>query len=214
MSKEKNLIKIKKSKNSNTVFGLPAKSYVDEDFWKKECQTVLSNGWLFVGFAHELKKPGDVNPLFIANKPILLVRNNKNEITAFHNVCSHRCLKLVDEKKNVGKIISCPYHAWSYDLDGKLKSAPHVGGTNQHKPEGFNFPISLIIFDDKIALSIRSFPYISKSTSRAYHLIAQSTFHWSLQFPSKILDSNFLPLLSNIILEFFLSISKTGISNT
>ena len=98
MSKEKNLVKIKKSKNPNTVFGLPAKSYVDEDFWRRECDTVLSNGWLFVGFTHELKNPGDVNPLFIANKPILLVRNNNNEITAFHNVCSHRCLKLVDEK--------------------------------------------------------------------------------------------------------------------
>ena len=138
MSKEKNLVKIKKPKNSNTIFGLPPKSYIDEDFWKKECETVLSNGWLFVGFCHELKKSGDVIPVFIANKPILLVRNG-NEISAFHNVCSHRCLKLVNEKKNVGKIIRCPYHAWSYDLDGKLKAAPHIGGTNQHKPKGFNF---------------------------------------------------------------------------
>jgi choline monooxygenase len=139
MSKEKNLFKIKKPKNPNTIFGLPAKSYTDENFWKKECKTVLSDGWLFVGFLHELKKTGDVIPLFIADKPILLVKNNNNEVAAFHNVCSHRCLKLVDEKKNVGKIIRCPYHSWSYDLDGKLKSAPHVGGTNQHKPKGFNF---------------------------------------------------------------------------
>ena len=139
MSKEKILVKIKKPKNPNTIFGLPAKSYTDENFWKKECSTVLSNGWLFVGFVHELKKSGDVVPLFIADKPILLIKNNNNEITAFHNVCSHRCLKLVDEKKNVGKIIRCPYHAWSYDLDGNLKAAPHVGGTDQHKPKGFNF---------------------------------------------------------------------------
>jgi choline monooxygenase len=143
MSKEKNLVKIKKPKNSNTIFGLPPKSYIDEDFWKKECETVLSNGWLFVGFSHELKKSGDVIPVFIANKPILLVRNG-NEISAFHNVCSHRCLKLVNEKKNVGKIIRCPYHAWSYDLDGKLKAAPHVGGTNQHKPKGSNHGLKSI----------------------------------------------------------------------
>ena len=52
MSKEKNLVKIKKPKNSNTIFGLPSKSYIDEDFWKKECETVLSNGWLLVGFSH------------------------------------------------------------------------------------------------------------------------------------------------------------------
>ena len=82
MSKEKNFVKIKKSKNTNTIFGLPAKSYTDENFWKKECETVLSNDWLFVGFAHELKNTGDVIPLYIANKPILLVRNNNNEIKA------------------------------------------------------------------------------------------------------------------------------------
>ena len=63
MSKEKFLVKIKKPKHPNTIFGLPAKTYTDEEFWKKECETVLSNGWLFVGFAHELKKSGDVIPL-------------------------------------------------------------------------------------------------------------------------------------------------------
>ena len=138
MAREKILVKIKKPKNLNTIFGLPSKSYTDENFWKKECNTVLSEGWLFVGFVHEFKKPGDVIPLFIADKPILLVKDN-NKINAFHNVCSHRCLKLVDEKKNVGKLIRCPYHSWSYDLEGKLKAAPHIGGIDQHQPKGFNF---------------------------------------------------------------------------
>ena len=99
MSREKSLIRIKKPKNLNTIFGLPSESYTDEKFWKKECNTVLSNGWLFVGFVHEFLKSGDVYPILIAGKPILLIKNNKNEINAFHNVCSHRCLKLVDEKK-------------------------------------------------------------------------------------------------------------------
>ena len=108
MSKEKNLFKIKKPKNLNTIFGLPAKSYTDENFWKKECNTVLSDGWLFVGFVHEFSKPGDVIPISIGGKPILLIKNNKDEITAFHNVCSHRCLKLVNEKKNVGKLFDVP----------------------------------------------------------------------------------------------------------
>ena len=160
MSKKKSLFKIKKPKNLNTIFGLPAKSYTDESFWKKECDTVLSDGWLFVGFVHEFKKVGDVIPLFIAGKPILLIKNNNNKITAFHNVCSHRCLKLVDEKKNVGKIIRCPYHSWSYDLEGKLKAAPHIGGTNQHQPKGFNFldhglkPIRIYIWHDWIFINL------------------------------------------------------------
>ena len=139
MRANKKNIEIKSPKNKNTIFGLPAKSYTDNDFWKIECDTVLSNGWLFVGFVHEFKKAGDVQPIFIAGKPILIVKNENDEIKAFHNVCSHRCLKLVNEKKNTGKLIRCPYHAWSYDLQGNLKAAPHIGGTNNHKPKGFNF---------------------------------------------------------------------------
>ena len=160
MSKNKNLIKIKKPKNINTIFGLPAKTYTDHEFWKKECNTVLANGWLFVGFVHEFLKAGDVIPIFIASKPILLVKNNSNKINAFHNVCSHRCLKLVDEKKNAGKAIRCPYHSWTYDLDGKLKAAPHFGGTNQHRPNRFNYldhglkPIRIHIWHDWIFINL------------------------------------------------------------
>jgi len=126
------------TKTSKSIHGLPAKSYTDQQFWEIECNTVLADGWLFVGFVHEFLKPGDAIPISIAGKPILLIKNNKDEITAFHNVCSHRCLKLVNETKNVGKIIQCPYHSWAYDLDGKLKASPHFGGTNQHTPKGFS----------------------------------------------------------------------------
>jgi len=127
------------TKNSKSIHGLPSKSYIDQQFWEIECSTVLADGWLFVGFVHEFLKPGDVIPISIAGKPILLIKKKKDEINAFHNVCSHRCLKLINEIKNVGKVIRCPYHSWTYDLEGKLKAAPHIGGTNQHKPKGFNF---------------------------------------------------------------------------
>ena len=92
------------TKNSKSIHGLPAQSYTDQHFWEIECNTVLTDGWLFVGFVHEFKKAGDVMPIFIAGKPILLIKNNDNKITAFHNVCSHRCLKLVDEKKMLEKL--------------------------------------------------------------------------------------------------------------
>ena len=160
MRVNKKTIGIKSPKNKNTIFGLPAKSYTDNDFWKKECDTVLSNGWLFVGFVHEFKKAGDVQPIFIAGKPILIIKNENDEIKAFHNVCSHRCLKLINEKKNIGKLIRCPYHAWSYDLQGNLKAAPHIGGTNNHKPKGFNFkehglkPIRIHIWNDWIFVNL------------------------------------------------------------
>ena len=118
--------------------GLPAKAYTDKDFWDRECKNVFANNWVFVGFAHELKNIGDVIPIKVAEQPILLVKNTKQKIVAYHNVCSHRCLILVDERRNFKKIINCPYHAWSYDLDGNLINSPHFGGTNNHVPKGFD----------------------------------------------------------------------------
>ena len=209
MLKSKNIVKIKKPKNINTIFGLPAKSYIDENFWKTECNTALSDGWLFTGLVHELKKPGDVIPLFIADKPILLVKNSNNEINAFHNICSHRCIKLVEEKKNVGKIINCPYHAWSYDLDGKLKAAPHVGGTNQHRPEGFNFldhglkPIRIHIWHDWIFINFngkaKEFEDYAKPLIKKFSDIDLSNLKYAATLDFGKINTNWKFLIENFI---------------
>ena len=147
-------------KSKTIANGLPAMAYTDEEFWIKECETVFTDNWVFVGFVHELKNLGDVLPISVAGKPILLVKNRNGKIVAFHNVCRHRCLKLVDLNKNVGKMIRCPYHAWAYDLDGKLLASPHFGGTNQHQPKEFNSndfglkPIKVAIWYDWIFVNL------------------------------------------------------------
>ena len=123
---------------ASPAHGLPPEAYTGDGFWQAECESVLKNNWVCAGIAHELKETGDVVPVTVAGQPILLVRNVAGEITAFHNVCRHRCLTLVEEPGNVGKLIRCPYHAWAYDLAGNLKASPHFGGTNQHDTEGFD----------------------------------------------------------------------------
>jgi len=77
------LIKYKMSKNSKSIYGLPAKYYTDQQFWEIECNTVLAEGWLFVGFVHEFLNSGDVIPISIAGKPMLLVKNNKVKLLHF-----------------------------------------------------------------------------------------------------------------------------------
>ena len=125
--------------NDNTIYpGLISSAYTSNEFWLEETKTIFADSWVFVGYKHELNNIGDVLPIKVADQPILLVKNTKKEIKAFHNVCSHRCVTLVDKAKNTKKIISCPYHAWAYDLDGNLLASPHFGGTNIHKPDNFN----------------------------------------------------------------------------
>ena len=80
---------------------------------------------------------GDVKPFNLLGLPLFLVRNKKNQIKVFHNVCSHRGVKLVNKKGNIRNVIRCPYHSWSYTSDGKLIATPHIGGMNKHSSAKF-----------------------------------------------------------------------------
>ena len=119
--------------------GLPAAAYTSEAFFALESERIFSESWVFAGFAHELPRAGDVAPTTVAGRPVLLVRDTERRIRAFHNVCRHRCLKLVDERRNVGRAIRCPYHSWTYGLDGTLHVAPYFGGRDPRAvPTGFD----------------------------------------------------------------------------
>ncbi|MCY3769042.1 MAG: aromatic ring-hydroxylating dioxygenase subunit alpha [Gammaproteobacteria bacterium] len=118
--------------------GLPSFVYTDEAFRQVENQTIFAGHWVFAGFAHRLEKVGDVEPVTVAGKPFFIVRSDEGTISAFHNVCRHRCLKLVETAKSCGRLIQCPYHRWAYDLRGRLKSAPYFSGLSRTAPEGFS----------------------------------------------------------------------------
>ena len=109
--------------------GLPAAAYTSEAVFQLENERIFADSWVFAGLAHELARPGDVVPVTVAGKPVLLVRDANGEVRAFHNVCRHRCLMLVEEPCNVGPAIQCPYHTWTYKLDGALHSTPYFGGS-------------------------------------------------------------------------------------
>ena len=119
--------------------GLPAAAYTSEAFFALENERMFADSWVFAGLAHELARPGDVVPVTVAGRPVLLVRDGTHEVRAFHNVCRHRCLKLVDEPGNAGPTIQCPYHSWTYRLDGALHIAPYFGGRDPRAvPAGFD----------------------------------------------------------------------------
>lgn len=119
--------------------GLPGAAYTSEMFFALENERIFSGSWVFAGFAHELARTGDVTPVTVAGQPVLLVRDAEQRIRAFHNVCRHRCLKLVDKPGNVGRAIRCPYHSWTYGLEGDLRITPYFGGRDPRAaPAGFD----------------------------------------------------------------------------
>ena len=118
--------------------GLPNECYLNNDYLEFEKEKIFKNNWTMIGVASSVLNPGDAKPFNLLGIPILIVRNKENEVKVFHNVCSHRGFKLVDQECKLKNVIRCPYHSWSYDFNGKLTVTPHIGGLGKHEVEGFD----------------------------------------------------------------------------
>ena len=99
------------------------RSYIDPKFLQIEQEQVFKRCWQFVCHEEKLSETGNYISFQIANQSILVMRNNKGELKAFYNVCQHRGHELLFGEGKT-KRITCPYHAWTYDLDGQLVNAP------------------------------------------------------------------------------------------
>ncbi len=108
--------------------GLPNEFYVDEQTFAAERDAVFFKNWAAIGFCKDVPQEADARPVTFLGIPLLLVRGRDGKVRVFQNTCRHRGMILVDKPAKVRGVIRCPYHSWCYDLDGKLKTTPHVGG--------------------------------------------------------------------------------------
>ena len=114
--------------------GLPGCVY-GEDFFELERRLLFPRSWCAVAVGAELPEPGDALPTSLAGWPLLLVRGRDGGIKAFHNICRHRGMRVVMEPCKGRNNFSCPWHGWTYDLDGRLVGTPHLGGRGVHRVE-------------------------------------------------------------------------------
>ena len=118
--------------------GLPNRAYTSPDFFRIELERIFAPSWACLGHAADVPRPGDVRPVRLLDLPLLMVRTAAGAVRVFHNVCSHRGNELVWEPCRTKGGIRCPYHAWTYDLEGRLIGTPNVGGFGVHKVDGFD----------------------------------------------------------------------------
>jgi glycine betaine catabolism A len=106
---------------------LPAKYYVDESYFQEELEKHFFGQWICVGRAEQISRPGNYFLREVRNESLILTRDESGKPHAFYNVCRHRGTRLCDKSEGVfsGRI-ACPYHAWTYALDGKLTGAPQM----------------------------------------------------------------------------------------
>ena len=118
--------------------GLPNECYISDEYLNFERDKIFSDNWTMIGVASSIPEIGDVKPFILLGIPLIALRDKSKKIKVFHNVCSHRGLKLISEKCKLKNLIRCPYHSWSYDFSGKLIATPHIGGLNKHSAVGFD----------------------------------------------------------------------------
>jgi len=113
-------------------FTIPARFYTDSDIYELEKEGVFYNSWCYAGHISQLKTSGDYITIKIHDQSIFIIKSKSGELKAFYNVCLHRGHELLSGEGKTNTIV-CPYHAWSYTLDGNLKVA-----RNSQNVEDFN----------------------------------------------------------------------------
>jgi len=106
---------------------VPPACYTDAEFYDFEVEAVFRHSWLYVCHASEVADPGDQLALTVAGEPIVITRDHTGTLRALSAVCRHRSYPLVEEEHRNGRHLRCPYHYWTYSLDGRLVAAPDMG---------------------------------------------------------------------------------------
>ncbi len=115
--------------------GLPSRYYTDPALGALENRRLFAETWAGIGFAKDLPAPGTMKPVRFLDIPLLMVRDKAGAVRVFENVCRHRGMILA-ERAGPCSVIRCPYHAWTYGLDGRLRATPHIGGPGVHDHSG------------------------------------------------------------------------------
>ena len=109
---------------------IPAPWYVDTRVLELERQSTFATSWQLVGRTDQVPNRGDYVTWEVAGEPIVVVRGDDDTLRGFFNVCRHHAAEVMTEPAGCAKVLRCPYHGWTYGLDGRLRGTPDFGGVS------------------------------------------------------------------------------------
>jgi choline monooxygenase len=112
------------------AYTIPADWYIDERIASLERDQVFGSNWTAVGRADQAAAPGEFFTFDLAGEPLIVVRGADLQLRAFYNVCRHHAAAVATAPCGVAQHLRCPYHGWTYGLDGSLKGAPEFAGVS------------------------------------------------------------------------------------
>lgn len=103
---------------------LPVEAYTSQEWFDKEQEIIFGNTWQFAGLVEDIQDPGDYITVQCGFQNIMVVKGRDQRLRAFHNMCRHRGTQLLRAVGKKQKALTCPYHDWTYNLNGQLISVP------------------------------------------------------------------------------------------
>ncbi|MCI4352277.1 MAG: aromatic ring-hydroxylating dioxygenase subunit alpha [Thermoplasmata archaeon] len=177
---------------------LPGWMFSDPALYAEEIRRLFHRTWTCIGREEEVAGAGGFLTVEVGGSGVLIVRDKEGVLRAFHNVCRHRGTRLVEESAGTGlPNIQCPYHAWTYDLTGQLRGAPHMAGVeNFDKREYGLHPVALSTWRGFLwvnldpnpgplsehlgALVERARPFPFERLRRAHRVVYEIQANWKL----------------------------------
>lgn len=114
-------------------------SYTTDTFFALECETLWANSWVAVCRAEDVERPGEFFSTIVGGDPVVVVRGKDGELRSFGNVCPHRNTTIMEGSGST-HALQCPYHLWTFRLDGTLASAPDMSQTDGFEPDEVCLP--------------------------------------------------------------------------
>jgi len=157
---------------------LPQRYFVSPDVFALEQERIFSTQWLCAGHQTQLVKPGDYLTQEMAGESLILLRDQRGEVRGFYNVCRHRGTRLCEDKHGHFQAIQCPYHAWTYSLDGRLVGAPHMDKVDGFdKAEHSLHAVRLALWEGFIFVNLAPSP---TPLEKVFAPLAGKFTHWNL----------------------------------
>src|SRR5436189_4246685 len=167
---------------------LPQRYFVSPEIFAQEQSEIFSRNWLLVGHKGQLKKSGDFFVIEVPAPPsqgygatkesLIVVRDQKSEIRAFYNVCRHRGTRLKEDTCGHTSAIQCPYHAWTYGLDGRLIGAPHMDDVEGFDKADYSLhAVNLALWEGFIFVNLADRPL---PLEKVFAPLAGRFSHWNL----------------------------------
>lgn len=134
----------------------PGRFYYDPEIYAQELEHIFSDMWVCVSHVDALANPGKYQVISVGDESVILLRDQDETLRAFLNVCRHRGTRLCTESEGSLKgSLQCPYHAWTYGLDGKLIGAPHVFKNQQFDRVALGLlPVALAVWEGLIWINL------------------------------------------------------------